>query len=100
MDIEYNIECAHDFLEISEGVDRLAVIHRYCTEQGRGDGLNARFRTVKSTGRELTLFFKTDSAITRHGFNIEYEFVKFEESGKNYCSKIQQNQLLWHKNNK
>lgn len=59
------------------------MIHRYCY-QADGDSLSGmpeRFRSIRSHGRTLTLYFKTDSSITRKGFKASLEFVDYDETG-------------------
>jgi hypothetical protein len=46
------------------------VLHRYCYEEGGDQALPDRFRTVRSKGRQLTLFFKTDASVTRVYFSF------------------------------
>ncbi|KAH7711770.1 Calcium binding EGF domain containing protein [Aphelenchoides avenae] len=82
MDIEYNVNCESDMLEISEGHDRLAVLHRYCYETD-GDPLMAmpeRFRSIRSQSSTITLYFKTDSSVTRKGFKAILEFAAYDET--------------------
>lgn len=123
MDLESNLECNHDVLEVSSGwslipspfapliqspflslfllpipppfsafpssnfvpsvsfsagESRSAVIHRYCVQED--EKLADRFRRIRSVGRSLTLYFSTDSSVTRKGFSLQFAFVSPELS--------------------
>ncbi|KAL3108031.1 hypothetical protein niasHT_018193 [Heterodera trifolii] len=80
MDLESNLECNHDVLEVSSGESRSAVIHRYCVQED--EKLADRFRRIRSFGRSLTLYFSTDSSVTRKGFSLQFAFVSPELSSE------------------
>ncbi|KAK6108635.1 CUB domain family protein [Brugia pahangi] len=79
MDLEYNVECKHDFLKLFEGGGTDAsLVHVYCNNP-QDEPIQDRFREVKSRGRYLTLYFFTDMSIERRGFRLEYSFSGFED---------------------
>uniref|UniRef100_A0A1I8EZ18 Cubilin n=1 Tax=Wuchereria bancrofti TaxID=6293 RepID=A0A1I8EZ18_WUCBA len=79
MDLEYNVECKHDFLKLFEGGGTDAsLVHVYCNNP-QDEPIQDRFREVKSRGRYLTLYFLTDMSIERRGFRLEYSFSGFED---------------------
>uniref|UniRef100_A0A914H2F9 Cubilin n=1 Tax=Globodera rostochiensis TaxID=31243 RepID=A0A914H2F9_GLORO len=78
MDLESSLECNHDVLEVSSGEDLSAVIHRYCVQEE--DKLADRFRHIRTVGHSLTLYFSTDSSVTRKGFSLQYAFVSTGQS--------------------
>ncbi|KAI6211378.1 putative cubilin [Aphelenchoides besseyi] len=80
LDLEFVVDCNNDFLEISEGQDRHAVIVRLChEEEPRSDfQLQDRFRTYKSHGRYMTLYFHSNAEIERRGFELKWEFTHFD----------------------
>ncbi|CAG9535646.1 unnamed protein product [Cercopithifilaria johnstoni] len=79
MDLEYNVECKHDFLKLFEGGGTDAsLIHIYCNNP-QDEPIQDRFKEVKSRGRYLTLYFFTDKSIERRGFRLEYSFSGFED---------------------
>ncbi|VDK57227.1 unnamed protein product [Anisakis simplex] len=78
MDIEYHVECKHDFLKLYEGGGTdSSLIHTYCNNPDE-EPLQERFKEVKSRGRFITLYFYTDKTVQRKGFRIEYSFSGFE----------------------
>uniref|UniRef100_A0A9J2PYS9 CUB domain-containing protein n=1 Tax=Ascaris lumbricoides TaxID=6252 RepID=A0A9J2PYS9_ASCLU len=78
MDLEYNVECKHDFLKLFEGGGTdSSLIHIYCNNPDE-EPLQERFKEVKSRGRFLTLYFYTDKSVQRKGFRIEYSFSGFD----------------------
>uniref|UniRef100_A0A914BUV6 Cubilin n=1 Tax=Acrobeloides nanus TaxID=290746 RepID=A0A914BUV6_9BILA len=80
MNIEYEVECKHDVLIISEGDSGQATIHRYCNGNG-SEPLADRFKKVKSRSRDLTLQWITDDSINKQGgFIINYEFVDYDSA--------------------
>ena len=75
MDIEHSINgCNSDFLEVSEGQDRHSVFHRYCNDNG-DHKMEDRYRTIRTVGRHLTLYFHSDSSVSGRGFSADWEFV-------------------------
>ncbi|VDK77902.1 unnamed protein product [Litomosoides sigmodontis] len=79
MDLEFNVECKHDFLKLFEGGGTDAsLVHIYCNNP-QDEPIQDRFREVKSRGRYLTLYFFTDKSIERRGFRLEYSFSGFED---------------------
>ncbi|KAM3716945.1 Cubilin [Dirofilaria immitis] len=79
MDLEYNVECKHDFLKLFEGSGTDAsLVHTYCNNP-QDEPIQDRFKEVKSRGRYLTLYFNTDKSIERKGFRLEYSFSGFED---------------------
>ncbi|OZC07943.1 CUB domain protein [Onchocerca flexuosa] len=79
MDLEYNVECKHDFLKLFEGGGTDAsLVHVYCNNP-YDEPIQDRFKEVKSRGRYLTLYFNTDKSIERRGFRLEYSFSGFED---------------------
>lgn len=85
MDIQYEPECKHDMLQVSEGEDRHAIIRNYCYEQDTEDyRIVDRQKIIKSRDRTLTLYFHTDATITKRGFAVNWEFTRFGNGSKRF----------------
>jgi hypothetical protein len=83
MDFRHHINCNEDFLEISEGEDRHSVIMRYCyTESDPENRLPERFRTIRTYGRYLTMYFHSDERDSARGFSIDWEFSSNSDDSK------------------
>ncbi|KAI6227549.1 putative cubilin [Aphelenchoides fujianensis] len=88
LDLEHSVDCEKDFLEISEGEDRHAVVGRWCYEEGADVqfAMPERFRRLKSHGRFLTLRFHSDGEGVRRGFEALWRFTHFEDGTCGFTS--------------
>ncbi|VDM93747.1 unnamed protein product, partial [Onchocerca ochengi] len=87
MDLEYNVECKHDFLKSFGGISRklglivggtdTSLVHVYCNNP-YDEPIQNRFKEVKYL-TYLTLYFNTDKSVERRGFRLEYSFSGFED---------------------
>uniref|UniRef100_A0A1I7RXF4 Cubilin n=1 Tax=Bursaphelenchus xylophilus TaxID=6326 RepID=A0A1I7RXF4_BURXY len=76
MDLEYDVYCNHDVLEVAEGLATSSQLHRYCNSELIPDtALEDRFKRLISRGRYLTLHFHSNHEINGKGFEIDWEFV-------------------------
>ncbi|XP_067844654.1 adhesion G-protein coupled receptor G6 isoform X3 [Heptranchias perlo] len=60
-ELEEAQQCAYDFVSINTGADSI----KFC-------GVTAKGHTLKSTGNEMIVSFKTDFSIQKRGFNATY----------------------------